>query len=237
MIPNIDSLDARYAPRHVGSVAVFDAGIYAILDTDRLGWLQPKAMRPAVAADYARAAEAAGAVALQLRCKPLSLGHPARRALVEAIRMAVDLPLFVNDDALLATTLGVGLHLGQGDGDARRVAARPLGWSTHDLAQVAAAAELPVDYLGFGPIRATTGKTGADPATGWAALAAAVALATQPVVAIGGLEQTDLARVRATGAQAAAVIGAWLGPSGQPHAPAAAGAALGSLVRAWHAAG
>jgi thiamine-phosphate pyrophosphorylase len=218
-------------------VAVFGSGIYAILDTDRLGWRAASDMRSGVAADYARAAQDAGAVALQLRCKSLPLGHPMRRALAEALKTAVSLPLFINDDGQLAMELGLGVHLGQGDGDAREMVARPIGWSTHNLAQVAAAVALPVDYLGFGPVRATTGKAGADPETGWATLEAAVVKSAWPVVAIGGLERADLAKVRASGAWAAAVIGAWLGPSGHPHGPSAAGAAMAALGKAWHEAG
>jgi thiamine-phosphate diphosphorylase len=146
---------------------------------------------------------------------------------------AVDLPLFVNDDAMMAHELGLGLHLGQGDGDAGQVHVRPLGWSTHDVAQVRAAADGPAAYLGFGPVRATTGKQAADPVTGWALLEQAVAVARQPVVAIGGLELPDVARVRSSGAHAMAVIGAWLGPAGQPHTPDRACTALARLAQAW----
>jgi thiamine-phosphate diphosphorylase len=135
----------------------------------------------------------------------------------------------------------LGLHLGQDDTSA--LTARHqlgesalIGLSTHNLVQVESALALPVDYLGFGPVRATTGKARPGATTGFEALARAVAAAEpRPVVAIGGLEAADVAAVRAAGATAMAVIGAWLGPSDAPREPEAAGQALARLVAAWGA--
>ncbi len=216
------------------------SGLYAILDTDRLGWHEAVLLEQSlgILADYARAAVAGGAIALQLRAKGVPLGHPVRRQAVAALReVCADLPIVVNDDAL-AVLPGVGMHLGQDDGDlaaARRQVGTQgiLGLSTHTLAQVRAAAALDVDYLGFGPIRATTGKLDADATTGLAGLRAAVEVAVLPVVAIGGLELADLAAIHGTGARAAAVIGAWLGPIGWPHRPDQAERALAGLVAEW----
>jgi len=125
------------------------------------------------------------------------------------------LALFVDDDVGAARAIGCGVHLGQGDGDPAVIAAGfggPIGWSTHDLAQVAAAPPQ-ASYLGFGPVRATASKAGAGPVTGWAALADACARSRLPVVAIGGLCADDALLVCAAGARAMAVIGGWLPPS------------------------
>lgn len=223
---------------------MFARGIYAIVDGDRLALTDQKALRPPVHVlrAYAQAALQAGAVAVQLRLKALPLGHPLRLTATNAIRRALGgrIPLIVDDDLRAAVDGHAGLHLGQTDSDPRL--AQPqlqpttlLGWSTHTLEQVKIAQDLPVDYLGFGPIRPTTGKQNPDATTGLTGLMQAVAVSRLPVVAIGGLTLADVRPVRETGAHAMAVIGAWLGPQGQPWPPAIAAEKLQKLVEAWDA--
>ena len=84
-----------------------------------------------------------------------------------------------------------GVHLGQDDCPVAAARAllgsEPLvGLSTHDAAQVAHAAKLQVDYVGFGPIHATATK-GYTRGVGAEACAAASALSVQPLFAIGGI--------------------------------------------------
>ncbi len=109
--------------------------------------------------------------------------------------------------------LGFGLHLGQDDlppAAARRVVgpAPLIGYSTHDLAQVAAAAAEPVDYLGFGPVFATASKAHPDPVVGLDGLRLAASQSAWPVVAIGGLDLRTAPRAIEAGAAAVAIIGA-----------------------------
>jgi thiamine monophosphate synthase len=146
----------------------------------------------------------------------------------------------LRDAQATALTARIGLHLGQGDASpltARHALGNDavIGVSTHNLEQIAHGCELPVDYLGYGPIAATHSKTGAGDALGIAALREAVALATKPVVAIGGLTIDDVPAVRATGAHAMAVIGAWLGPAGRPHNVKRASLAITMLAATWAA--
>src|SRR5690606_17196309 len=76
------------------------------------------------------------------------------------------------------------------------------------LDQVRAAAWSGADYLGFGPVFATTSKADALAPRGTRLLAEAVRLAgPMPVVAIGGITRANVAEVAATGASFAAVIG------------------------------
>ncbi len=222
----------------------FRSGIYAVLDGDRLGLATRKERRPPVnlLRAYAVAAADAGAVAVQLRLKHLPLGHPTRLTALNALRRALGgrIPVIADDDLLAAVGAHVGLHLGQDDGDPQAAGAQLdpealLGFSTHTVAQVTAAQALPVQYLGFGPVRATNGKQTRDAVTGLDGLALAVAASRIPVVAIGGLTLVDVAAVRATGAHAIAVIGAWLGPIGAPHDIPTAQLRLAELVAAWNA--
>ena len=77
----------------------------------------------------------------------------------------------VNDRADIARLLDAGLHLGQDDlspADARRVLGDGafIGFSTHNEAQLRAAADEPVDYLALGPIFGTSSKLNPDPVVG-----------------------------------------------------------------------
>jgi ribosomal-protein-alanine acetyltransferase len=236
--------------RHPLRPGRLQSGVYALVDGDRLG-VGPAATaaEETMLLAYGKAAIDTGAVAVQLRLKSLPLGHGLRPALATALlEYAPPACLVVIDDALAAVNAlpahlrnQVGLHLGQSDtpiASARALLGEgpTLGLSTHTLRQVAASRALPCDYLGFGPIHATTGKANPADVTGVHLCAAAAAAADVPLVAIGGLTEADLAPLVAGGVTAAAVLGAWLGPAGQPHTPAAAAAALGRLVRAWQVA-
>jgi thiamine-phosphate pyrophosphorylase len=156
---------------------------------------------------------------VQLRIKPRG-GCADAGELVRIARMArricdnAGAALIVNDrlDVALAADAD-GVHLGQTDlpiAAARRISGDLwIGISTHDLAQVRAACEAGADYVGFGPVFATTTKSAPDPVQGLSGLRAAVAAAGgRPVVAIGGIKATDIADVYGAGADAICAISA-----------------------------
>ncbi|MCB9793451.1 MAG: thiamine phosphate synthase [Alphaproteobacteria bacterium] len=152
-----------------------------------------------------------GARALQLRCKGWSQDQVAHAA--EALWprcRAAGVPLIINDWPALVQ-LADGVHLGQGDGPLPEAPGKLRGRSTHSLAQLHAAAAEGADHVGFGPVFGTATKVGALPARGVPMLAQVVAAARVPVIAIGGVGPANLAAVKATGAQAWAVISAVLG--------------------------
>jgi thiamine-phosphate pyrophosphorylase len=177
---------------------------------------------------------AAGVSVLQLRAKDAEDAE-----LLELARALAELPalLIVNDRVAVAAQIdGVGVHLGQDDlpvSEARRrLPGRVIGWSTHDLEQVQAAE---ADYIGFGPVFTAAGKhrSAADErepmaARGVEGLAAAVAAASVPVVAIGGIGLGELASVVATGVHAVAAIGAVSGADDVEQAARAFQAAFGA---------
>ncbi len=112
---------------------------------------------------------------------------------VVALGRELGVPVVVDDDVAVARAAGAaGVHLGQDDlppEAARRVLGPEalIGWSTHDLDQVEAAARSgAVDYVGFGPAFPTATK-GYAAGLGPAAVAEAVAASPLPVLAIGGI--------------------------------------------------
>ena len=139
--------------------------------------------------------------------------------------------LMINDRVDVALACGAdGVHLGQSDlplAAARRLlgARRWIGVSTHDVEQARVAAAGGADYVGFGPIFATsTKRTGYSP-RGLEGLRQVRAAVTLPIVAIGGIDFDNAAEVIAVGADAVAMISALAA------SPDAAGAARIALER------
>jgi len=160
-----------------------------------------------------------GATVIQLRDKQLASTDFLREA-EAALRIAHDnrVVLIINDRVDIAISIGAnGVHLGQTDlpvVPARRLMKDRgiVGFSTHSLAQVRAALELPLTYLAFGPIFNTNSKRDPDPAVGIGQLRAAKSLVgALPLVAIGGITPDNVRAVLAAGADSVAVIGAIIG--------------------------
>lgn len=179
-------------------------GFYAVLDRDD----------EALATTLARSA-----CALQIRIK--SRAGASDAALVARVaRMArricdeAGIPLVINDRVDVALAVGAdGVHLGQSDlpiAAARAVANGRLflGVSTHSVEQVRAACAAGADYLGFGPVFATSTKQNPDPVQGIAGLQRAVAAATVAIVAIGGITPTMACAAYTAGASAVCAISA-----------------------------
>jgi len=169
-------------------------GFYAVLDRD-----DEQLARTLVGAGGARV--------LQVRIKPGSAADILRIArMARRVCDAAGARLVVNDRIDIALAAGAdGVHLGQTDMPISLV----IGVSTHDVEQVARAVAAGADYLGFGPIFATTTKANPDPVQGLAGLRAAVAVAgATPIVAIGGITPEHAAALFAAGASAVCAISA-----------------------------
>jgi thiamine-phosphate pyrophosphorylase len=82
-----------------------------------------------------------------------------------------------------------------------------IGYSTHNEAQVRAAATEPADYLALGPIFETASKRNPDPVVGLERLRLWRPSALRPLVAIGGITRANASRVLEAGADSVAVIG------------------------------
>lgn len=184
--------------------------VYAIADAAALG----EAALPEAVAEMA----AAGVGWIQLRAKGGRLADGELYRLAAACRRRLEgsgAKLWIDDRADLAAIVGAaGVHLGQRDlppAAARRAVGEGvwIGLSTHDPEQLEGADSDPeVDVVAVGPIFPTTGKERPDPVVGLDGLARARRLTVKPLVAIGGIDAGNLARVLDAGADSAAVLGA-----------------------------
>ncbi|NCA99549.1 MAG: thiamine phosphate synthase [Clostridia bacterium] len=128
--------------------------------------------------------------------------------------------LIVNDRVDIALASGAdGVHLGQEDlpvGVARQLAAhvRPgqpfwIGQSTHNPEQARAAADAGCDYIGIGPVFATTTKADLRvPVAGLEYVHWSATTLDLPHVAIGGISPGNFEQVFSAGARCCAMISA-----------------------------
>jgi len=158
-----------------------------------------------------------GVTLIQLRAKQSS----SRQLLTDThvlltLAQPAGISVIVNDRADVAWLAGAaGVHLGQEDLPVAQARAllgtdRLIGLSTHTRRQVEQAEGTSADYLAFGPIFPTRTKAAAEPVVGLERLREVRALTRKPLVAIGGITPTNAALVLEAGADAVAVISAWL---------------------------
>ncbi len=119
----------------------------------------------------------------------------------------------INDRADIAHIIGAeGYHLGQDDApiDAIRKAFpfknKIYGLSTHNLSQLQVALTHKPHYVGFGPVYKTPTKKKPDPVIGIDLLKQALMIADVPVVAIGGIDESNIEDVLKAGAKNVALV-------------------------------
>lgn len=153
-----------------------------------------------------------GARVLQIRHKghwPRALFEQAQR--IQRLCEQAGAAFIINDRADMALLLGAGLHVGQDDMppvEARRLIGSDatLGYSTHNAAQLVAAADEPASYLAIGPMFSTQSKVNPDPVVGVETLRSLRSLTSKPLVAIGGITRLNALSVLEAGADSVAVI-------------------------------
>jgi thiamine-phosphate diphosphorylase len=211
-----DLRPARSAGSKEKSALIPELGrLYPILDA-RAG-LESRAL------ELCDAVLRAGAPWLQLRCKQAGGALQLRLAQDVVARAARHgARVIVNDRVDVALCSGAaGAHLGQDDlplAAARRLAPNlVLGISTHSVAQARAAAAAGADYIGFGPMFATTSKADALSPRAEGELRAVRDAVRIPIVAIGGIAEETATSILDAGADAVAMIGA-LATSDDPEA-------------------
>ncbi|PWI56910.1 thiamine phosphate synthase [Sulfoacidibacillus thermotolerans] len=126
--------------------------------------------------------------------------------------------VFVNDRVDVALSLPTaGVHLAAKSLPIAKVVhlRSRIGWtgqigcSVHSLEEAKAAQEAGADYVTFGHVFASSSHSGIPP-KGLSALYQVVEELSIPVIAIGGIDATNIASVLATGCTGVAVIGAVL---------------------------
>lgn len=181
-----------------------DLRLLAIVDPDVLGG------RDLVAA--ARAAEAGGATAIQLRMKRAGAG--AMLAVARRLRAELAVPLYLDDRADVAWAARAhGVHVGAEDLPAE--ALRPvvprrfrIGVSVGTPAEAAAARRADPEYWSIGSVFATASKPDAGAPIGIRGFRALAALAPprMPVIGIGGITADNAGELIRAGARGVAVI-------------------------------
>lgn len=171
-------------------------------------------------ADAVRRAAEGGLPALQMREKDLPPDEARRLGLALAeIRRARGTLFVVNGDAVLAESVGAdGLHTGARGiplAEARRrLGPRAiLGYSAHSEEEALRAFDDGADYAFLSPIFPTRAKTPGDAPIpiGTEPLRRLAARAPGPVVALGGIDETNAGEVFAAGAAGIAAIRAIFG--------------------------
>jgi len=175
---------------------------------------------------------AGGADVIQLREKDLPDAELLSRArILRRMTGRAGVLLIINDRPDVAfLSEADGVHLGQEDlppEEVRKLTGPDLiiGWSIHSAEQAAHAAELPVDYIGVGPVAATATKGYAE-GKGPELVRAVCAQVKIPTVAIGGITPRNAASVVEAGATAVAACLALCGAED----PEAAARELRSVV-------
>ncbi len=154
-----------------------------------------------------------GAKILQLRAKSLSSKEFLETArIIRKITKDKGTVFIVNDRVDIALlTDADGVHLGQGDlpvKEARRLLGnnKIIGYSTHNLREALEAVRLPVDYISFGPIFPTKTKEDVQTPKGLKLLSEVRKAVEIPIVAIGGITETNMVHVLKEGVEGVAMI-------------------------------
>lgn len=172
-------------------------------------------------ASVVREAVAGGVTMVQLREK-----HLDTRAFVEeaiALKEALQdtgVPLIINDRLDVALASGAdGVHIGQSDMPypiARKLLGPNaiIGLSVENMDQVRQAETLDVDYIGVSPVFSTPTKEDTAAPFGLEGLQQAAEISTHPIVAIGGMNLSNVSDVIKHGADGIALVSAIMGSDG-----------------------
>ena len=181
-----------------------DLLLYAV--TDR-SWLGEESLKQQV-----EKALKGGVTMIQLREKDLSPEDFRREALeIQALCREYGVPFLINDNVELAKEIDAdGVHVGQSDLEAGRVREilgpqKIVGVTAKTVEQARLAQARGADYLGSGAIFGTSTKKDARPMT-MELLQEITTSVEIPVVAIGGITGSNIARLAGSGVAGAAVV-------------------------------
>ena len=159
---------------------------------------------------------------IQLRMKDAPLDEIKRTAQqLKPLCHKHEALLIVDDHAEIVTELDIdGVHLGKNDmpiAEARELLGEKyiIGGTANTFEDIVTLTQQGADYIGLGPFRFTTTKQNLSPIIGIEGYRRIVAQCLQagidtPLVAIGGIEVTDIEDIMATGVAGIALSGAIL---------------------------
>ncbi|RBW46445.1 thiamine phosphate synthase [Psychromonas sp. B3M02] len=160
-------------------------------------------------------AVAGGVTMVQVREKGDNIRSYIKRAqAVKKVLQGTQVALVINDRVDVALAVDAdGVHLGQTDMPvqlARKLIGpnKLLGLSIENEQQLLEANDLPLDYIGLSAIFATPTKTNIKKQWGIQGLIKALQLSQFPIVAIGGINHTNLDSIIETGVDGVALVSA-----------------------------
>lgn len=155
-----------------------------------------------------------GATCIQIREKELGQEEFLKEAIeIKKLCEQYKVPLIINDEVELAVKCGAdGIHVGQKDMEAGNVRAivgenMIIGVSARTVEQAVAAEKAGADYLGVGAVFTTSTKLDAREVSKQTLREICDAV-TIPVVAIGGMNKSNIMELAGTGVDGVAVVSA-----------------------------
>ena len=152
---------------------------------------------------------------VQLREKEISTRSFVEEAgRIKQLLEPYKVPLIINDRVDVAVACGAeGVHIGQEDMPyeiVRKIMGKKaiIGLSVETWEDVVASQKLDVSYIGVSPIFATPTKTDTKGAWGLEGLARIKAFSRHPLVAIGGINESNVSEIVMAGAECIAVVSA-----------------------------
>ncbi|EEQ79500.1 thiamine phosphate synthase [Staphylococcus warneri] len=133
---------------------------------------------------------------------------------LQALCQSYDVPFIVNDDVSLAKSINAdGIHVGQDDEDVRALAndfqEKIIGLSVGNLNEYEKSDLTNVDYIGVGPMFETPSKSDASAPVGPDMITQLrQKMGDFPMVAIGGINEENVALIANAGADGISVISA-----------------------------
>ena len=133
---------------------------------------------------------------------------------LQALCQSYDVPFIVNDDVSLAKSINAdGIHVGQDDEDVRAFAndfqEKIIGLSVGNLNEYEKSDLTNVDYIGVGPMFETPSKSDANAPVGPDMITQLrQKMGDFPMVAIGGINEENVALIANAGADGISVISA-----------------------------
>lgn len=180
--------------------------VYAV--TDRT-WLNGQTLEEQV-----EKAIKGGATFLQLREKKLCYDDFLKQAIaLKKITDKYNIPFVINDNVDIAIAVGAdGVHVGQKDMEAGKVRQKLgqnkiIGVSVQTVEQAILAQKQGADYLGVGAVFSTSTKLDASEVS-FETLQKICNAVSIPVVAIGGISQSNILQLKGSGIDGVAVVSA-----------------------------